>query len=191
MTIDNLPDHFFENKRKINRLVETSTVKTLVKHQKQIVITKVYLETKHEEPTLKVEFKLLPNKTFFSKIKSDLWFDKKRVKSFLFDILHSFGSTDEFYLTVTIDPNGISPGLHFVKVEMNELSSVEKEQVYALKEINVEYQQENRKARLRKNPLFKKVEGQGIVIISRKENDVTKLIGVNMKRDSLSKRDTW
>jgi len=63
------------------------------------------------------------------------------VKSFLFDILHSFGSTDEFYLKVTIDPNGISPDLHLVKVEMNDLWSFKKEQVYAIQEIIVEYQQ--------------------------------------------------
>jgi len=125
----------------------------LAKHQKKIVITKVYLETKNEEPTLKVEFKLLPNKTFFSKIKSDLWFDKKQVKIFLFDILHSFGSTDEFYLKVTIDPNGISPDLHLVKVEMNDLWSFKKEQVYAIQEITVEYQQENRKKKIKKNSL--------------------------------------
>lgn len=191
MTIDSLPDHFFENDRKINLLVNTSAAKTLIKHQKQIVITKVYLETTNEEPTLTVEFKLLPNKTFFSKIKSDLWLDKKLIKSFLFDILHSFGSTDEFYLKVTIDPNGISPGLHLVKVEMNELSSFKKEQVYAMQEINVEYKRENRKTRLRKIPLVKKVEGQGIVIISSKENDITQLIGVNRKKELLSKRDTW
>ena len=99
----------------------------------------------------------------------DLWFDKKPVKSFLFDILHSFGSIDEFYLKVTIDPNGISHGLHLVKVEMNDLWSFKKEQVYAIQEITVEYQQENRKKRLRKIPLVKQVEGHGIVIISKKK----------------------
>jgi hypothetical protein len=74
---------------------------------------------------------------------------------------------------------------------MNDLWSFKKEQVYAIQEITVEYQQENRKKRLRKIPLVKKVEGQGIVIISSKETDITKVIGVNLKRDLFSKKDTW
>ena len=94
-------------------------------------------------------------------------------------------------MKVTIDPNGISPGLHLVKVEMNDLWSFKKEQVYAIQEITVEYQQENRKKRLRKILLVIKVEGQGIVIISSKENDINKVIGVNLKRYLFSKKDTW
>jgi len=38
--------------------------------------------------------------------------------------MHSFGSTDEFSLEVTLDPNGIIQGLHLVKVEMKEVSSL-------------------------------------------------------------------
>ena len=34
LTIDSLPNHFIENERKINRLVETSAVNTSTKHQK-------------------------------------------------------------------------------------------------------------------------------------------------------------
>ena len=68
----------------------------------------------------------MPSENVYSKIKSDLWFDNKRVKSVLFDILHSFGSIDEFYLKVTLDTNGLTPGLHVVKVEMKEVSSLTK-----------------------------------------------------------------
>ena len=61
----------------------------------------------------------------FSKIRADLYFDEKKVKSVLFAILHCFGSTDEFQLKVALDLNGISSGAHSVKAEMYEPHSFE------------------------------------------------------------------
>jgi hypothetical protein len=87
------------------------------------LITRVGSETKHYELSLELDFKLLPSKTMFSKIRADLYFDEKKVKSVLFDILHCFGSTDEFQLKVALDLNGISSGTHSVKAEMYESHS--------------------------------------------------------------------
>ncbi len=191
MTIDNFPKHLLKYTDKNHKLDKISSAETVILHQKQIILTKIYLENNVEGLALKVDFKLLPSKKVYSKIKSDLWFDNKRVESVLFDILHSFGSTDEFYLKVTLDPNGITPGLHVVKVEMKEVSSLTKKQIYVVKETIVDFKKQNKKIRLRKINLIKKVEGQGIVIISNKEGDITEVIEANMKNDLLSKREAW
>jgi len=189
LTIDIFAENLLGNTRKNNNLAKISPVETGTTCQRQIILTKIYLENTIEELALKVEFKLLPNKRFYSKIKSDLWFDNKRVTSLLFDILYSFGSADEFYLKVTLNPNGITSGVHLVKVEMNEVSSLRKKQIYVVKETIVDFQKQNKASRLRKIQLVKKVEGQGIVIISNK--DITGVIEANMKNDLLSKRDNW
>ncbi len=82
---------------------------------------------------------------------------------------------------VTLDPNGITPGVHHVKVEMNEVSSLTKKQISVVKETIVDFKKQNKKSKLRKIHLVKKVEGQGIVIISNKEDDITGVIEANMK----------
>lgn len=191
LSIDNFHNRPLKQTGKNHELIKISSIENVPSHKRQIILTKIYLENHVNESTLKVDFKLLPNKSFFSKIKSDLWFDKKRVQSVLFDIMHSFGSTDEFSLKVTLDPNGITPGLHLVKVEMKEVSSLRKKQIDVVKEIMVDFERQIRKSRLRKIKLVKKVEGQGIVIISNKDKDIIGIIRANKKNDLLSKRDTW
>ena len=180
-----------EQTGKNHKLTKISSIENVTSHKRQIILTKIYLENHVNESTLKVDFKLLPKKSFFSKIKSDLWFDKKRVQSVLFDIMHSFGSTDEFSLKVTLDPNGITPGLHLVKVEMKEVSSLNTKQIDVVKETMVDFEKQIKKSRLRKIQLVKKVECQGIVIISNKEKDIIGIIEANKKNDLLSKRNTW
>ena len=191
MSIDNFHGHPLEQTGKNHKLTNISSIENVTSHKRQIILTKIYLENHVNESTLKVDFKLLSNKSFFSKIKSDLWFDKKRVQSVLFDIMHSFGSTDEFSLKVTLDPNGIIPGLHLVKVEMKEVSSLNTKQIDVVKETMVDFEKQIKKLRLRKIQLVKKVEGQGIVIISNKDKDIIGIIKANKKNDLLSKRDTW
>jgi len=105
--------------------------------------------------------------------------------------MHSFGSVDVFSLKVTLDPNGITSGLHLVKVEMKEVSSLRTKQIGIVKEIMVDFEKQIKKSRLRKIQLVKKVEGQGIVIISNKDKDIIGIIKANKKNDLLSKRDTW
>ena len=191
MSIDNFHGHPLEQTGKNHKLTKISSIENVTSHKRQIILTKIYLENHVNESTLEVDFKLLPNKRFFSKIKSDLWFDNKRVKSVLFDIMHSFGSTDEFSLKVTLDQNGITPGLHLVKVEMKEVSSHRTKQIDVVKETMVDFEKQIKKSRLRKIQLVKKVEGQGIVIISSKDKDIIGIIKANKKNDLLSKRDTW
>jgi len=55
----------------------------------------------------------------------------------------------------------------------------------------VDFEKQIKKSRLRKIQLVKKVEGQGIVIILNKDNDIIGILEANKKNDLLSKRDTW
>ena len=68
--------------------------------------------------------------------------------------------------------------------------SVEKNS-YIEKEITFYYLPQNKKARLRKVPLLKKIEGDGIAVISGSEKEIYREIQETMKKDVISKRDEW
>jgi hypothetical protein len=85
---------------------------------KEIIINNLNSATKFDETVLTVEFKLVPSKIVFSKIKSTLWFDRQEVKSDLIGIPQSFGDSDEFQLNYILDMRGISTGNHTIKVEL-------------------------------------------------------------------------
>ena len=64
--------------------------------KKQIIITEIETVTKTGELALKIEFRLLPSKTAFSKIRSDLFFDEQKLKVFLIFIPQSPLAKDDF-----------------------------------------------------------------------------------------------
>ena len=180
LTLDILPSEIIQSKK-------------IVEKKKQIVINSIGLDLdlKKDELTLQVDFRLLPSKVSFSKLKADLWFNNNKVKSVCFDILHAFGNTDDFSLRATLDSNGVSPGSHIVKVEVCEVSSFRKKLVYTLNETTVEYNPPTREERLRKVLTIKKVEGQGISVISEKEKDLYREIEDSIKKKVESKQDKW
>jgi hypothetical protein len=191
LTLDNLPAEPQKKPSEKEELLPSSFAETPDEQNKQIVITKIGSVIEEDELTLDVEFKLAPDKNAFSKIKSDLWFDEKRIESVLFDIMHSFGTTDEFTLKAALDLNGIEPGPHAVKVEMYELSSSGQTCVYTLKEVTIEYHPQKRESRLKKIPIVKRIEGAGIAVVSNSEKAIYREIEDTMKKDLISKRDEW
>jgi hypothetical protein len=54
---------------------------TVQVQEKRIIITEIGTLTKEDELALKVGFKLVPSKTAFSRVKSDLWFDNQQISS--------------------------------------------------------------------------------------------------------------
>jgi hypothetical protein len=191
LTLDNLPAEPKKELSEKEELSRSSFSGTPDKQNKQIIITKIGSVIEEDELTLDVDFRLAPNKKAFSKIKYDLWFDEKRTKSVLLDIVHSFGTTDEFTLKASLDLNGMRPGLHAVKVEMYELSSSGQICAYTLKEATVEYLPQKRESRLRKVPIVRRIEGEGIVVVSDSEKDIYREIENTMEKDMISKRDEW
>jgi hypothetical protein len=191
LTLDNLPAEPEKKPREKEELLPSSFAETPDKQNKQIIITQIGSVIEEDELTLDVEFKLVPDKNAFSKLKSDLWFDEKRIKSVIFDILHSFGTTDEFTLKAALDLNGMEAGPHAVKVEMYEPSSSGQMCAYTLKEAMIEYFPQKRESRLKKVPTVKRIEGEGIAVVSDSEKDIYREIEDAMKKDLISKRDEW
>jgi hypothetical protein len=190
-TLDNLPSEPQKKPPEAEAVSPSTRAETSAKQNKQITITKIDSTIVENELTIEVEFKLAPHKSSFSKMRADLWFDEKRTKSVLFDILHSFGATDEFTLKASLDLSGINQGSHSVKVEMYEPSSSGENCACTVKEATVEYFPQSRESRLKKVPIVKRIEGEGIAVVSDSEKDVYREIEETEKKDLISKRDEW
>jgi len=161
--------------------------KELPKKNKQIVINRIISVTKYDEMAIAVEFKLIPSKIVFSKIKSTLWFDHQVVKSALIPIPQGFGDSDEFQLKLELDMRGISTGAHTIKVELHDLFS----SCLAVKEETIEYLPKDRKAAYRKIPIAKKMDGDGFTIVSNSDKEIYRDIEKARKSELDSKRDKW
>ena len=159
--------------------------------EKQIIITEIGVNTKEDELALKVGFKLLPSKTVFSKVKSDLWFDHQQISSVCISIPQSTLATDDFELTPVLDMKGISAGPHAIKVEMYELWSSGEKLSFTSKEVTVNYTPQTRESKLINVPIVKSIAGADLAIVSDSEKGIYREIEENMKKDADSKRDKW
>jgi hypothetical protein len=153
---------------------------------RHIVINRIDSVTKCDEMALIVEFKLIPSKIEFSKVKSTLWFDDQEVKSELIRIPQGFGISDEFQLKSELDMRGISAGAHTIKVELHDLYS----SCFGIKEKTVEYVPLDRKSGYRKIPIAKKIAGD-VVIVSNSDKEIYLEIDKTRKSELDSKRDKW
>ena len=106
--------------------------------KKHIVITEIGTQTKEDELALKVAFRLLPSKTAFSKVKSDLWFDGQKISSVTVGIPQSPLATNDFELTPVLNMKGISAGSHAIKAEMCELWAENEKSTSTSKEVTIE-----------------------------------------------------
>ena len=155
--------------------------------QKQIIINRIETITKYDEMTITVEFKLIPSKTVFSKLKSTLWFDDQEVKSALIEIPQKFGFSDEFKLKSELDMRGINAGSHSIKVEFQDLFSLSS----ASKEETIEYVPIDKKAGYRKIPLTKKISGNDFDVVSISDREIYLDIERTKKDELKSKQDKW
>ena len=161
--------------------------KKLPRKQKQIIINRIGTITKYDEMTITVEFKLIPSKTVFSKVKSTLWFDEHEIKSALIEIPQKFGFSDEFKLKSELDMRGINAGSHSIKVEFQDLFSLSS----AIKEETIEYVPVDKTAGYRKIPLTKKISGNDFEVISSAEKEIYLDIQKSSRSELDSKRDKW
>ena len=154
---------------------------------KQISISSLDPVTKYDEMVLTVAFKLVPSKTVFSKVRSNLWFDSEEVKSDLIAIPQGFGDSDEFQLNYNLDMRGIAAGAHAIKVELHDLFSP----CSAIKEETIDYVPLDKKAAYRKIPIAKKIAGEDFTIVSRSHKEIYEDIDKTRKSELESKRDKW
>jgi len=161
--------------------------KESARKNRQIVINRIGSVTKYDEMALIVEFKLIPSKIDFSKLRSTLWFDDQEVKSALIRIPQGFGDSDEFQLKSELDMRGISAGAHTIKVELRDLFSP----CFGIKEEPIEYVPQDRKAAYRKIPIAKKISGCDFAIVSNSDKEIYLDIDKTRKSELDSKRDKW
>jgi len=159
--------------------------------KKQIVITKIDTVTREDELALKVDFRLLPSRTAFSKITSELYFDGQKLKVVRISIPQGPLTADDFELTPVLDMKGINAGLHKIKVEMYELWDSGEKLTCTSKEVTVEYAPKSRENRLIKIPIVKSIAGTDLVIVSDSEKDIYREIEESTKKELISKRDEW
>ena len=67
LLIDNFHGNPLEQTGKNHKLTKISPIENVTSYKRQSILTKIYLENHVNESTLKVDFKLLPNKSFFLK----------------------------------------------------------------------------------------------------------------------------
>lgn len=159
--------------------------------EKQILITKIDAKIVEDELALEVGFKLLPSKTSFSKVKSDLWFDSHKISSVSVRIPQGSLSANDFELTPVLEMKGITAGSHIIKVEMYELWSSGERLSPAKKETSVDYVPQTKESRLVKIPIVKRVAGADLAVISEPEKDIYRDIEKTRKKEMASKRDEW
>ena len=158
--------------------------------RKRIVITGIETVPREDELALKVGFRLVPSKTAFSKITTDLYFDGQKLSSVRISIPQGPLGKDDFELTPLLDMRGISAGSHSVKVEMCELWFGEKLNC-ASKEVAVEYVPKGREDRLIEIPIVKSVAGTDLAVVSDSEKGVYREIEESVKKELISERDQW
>jgi len=159
--------------------------------EKHIVITEIGTQTKEDELALKIAFRLLPSKTAFSKVKSDLWFDGQQISSVTIGIPQSPLATNDFELAPVLDMKGIEAGPHTIKAEMHELWASDEKLTSTSKEVTIEYVPMKREDRLIRVPIVKSVAGTDLAIVSDTEKNIYRKIEEDMKKEAISRRDTW
>jgi hypothetical protein len=159
--------------------------------KKQIVITEISTSTREDELILKVGFRLLPSRTAFSRVTSDLYFDEQKIDSLRLRILQGPLAADESEFSPVLDMAGIGEGQHILRVEMYELWSSGEKLTSASKEVTIKYVPLKREDRLIEVPIIKSVAGTNLAIVSDFEKNIYREIEKEMKRDSFSRRDKW
>jgi hypothetical protein len=159
--------------------------------KKQIEITEISTTTREDELVLKIGFRLLPSRTAFSRVTSDLYFDEEKIASLRLSVLQGPLATDASEFSSVLDMTGIEKGQHMLRVEMYELWSSEEKLARTSKEVKIEYVPLKREDRLVRVPILKGSAGADLAIISDTEKNIYREIEKEMKRESTSRRDDW
>ena len=157
---------------------------------KQIVITEICSETKEDDLELKVVFRLIPSKTYFSKLTEELYFDEQKVFRKTVRIPQGPLSADELELPDSLDMRGIAAGQHVIRVEMFELWGPEEKLTCASKEVTINYVPVRRQDRYIKVPIVKNAAVE-IDVVSQPLKEIYREIEKDQKEEAAGKRDEW
>ena len=155
-----------------------------------ITITQIQPITKEDELTIKIAFKL-PSKKAFSRVQSDLWFDRELAGSVVVRMLQGPLAMDESEFSAVLDMKGIAAGPHIIGVEMFGLWGNDEKLCRTIQEITVDYVPQTRLSRLVRIPSVRSVAGTDLGVISETEKGIYKDIEKTVKIENSSKRDNW
>jgi hypothetical protein len=159
--------------------------------KKQIEITGITASTREDVLALNVGFRLLPSRTAFSKVASDLFFDEQKVDSLRLSILHGPLATEESEFSSVLDMTGIPEGKHTLRVEMYEPWASDEKLTTTSKEVTLDYVPVKREDRLIRVPIVKSVAGADMDIVSETQKNVYSEIAEEMRQESEGRRDYW
>jgi hypothetical protein len=148
-------------------------------------------QTGIDELTLTIEFKLLPSKTAFSKLKTDLRFDDNIISSVSLRVPQGALAADTFEISSVLDMNGIAAGPHVLKVELYELWNSDERVCEDAQVLFIDYVPQTRESHLVKVPIVKSVAGADLAVASDTEQDLYREMVQKEKRELLHRRDNW
>jgi hypothetical protein len=180
-TIGNfLESHLSEPTKEIN-----------VKHEKRIEITDIVTSAREDELVLKVSLRLMPSRTSFSKVTSELYFDDQKLDILHLRIIQGPLSTNDSEFSFVLDMRGISEGRHSLRVEMYELWATNERLTCTSKDLLVDYVPFKREDRLVRVPIVRSARGVDLAVLLDSDKNIYREIQENMKREEFSKRDEW
>jgi hypothetical protein len=191
LTLDCLAPGLQRKPRETKDLLPSASVEASSMQNNQIIITRLGSLLEEDELTLEVEFKLLPSRIAFSKIRADLWFDEQKIDSVSIAVPQKFGLTNEFQWNPVIDLKGISSGPHIAKVEMYEAGPSGEKRACSIKEVAIKYVPQSKETRHKKAPTVKKIEGFEIAVVSSSEKGIYREIEEAKRKELISNRDEW
>lgn len=161
------------------------------KPKKEIIIQDIASMSEEYEVALKIVFMLLPNKTSFSKVNLDLYFEQQILNSTTLAIPQGALITDSFEFPQIINMKGIAQGRYSIRIEMYEPWSTGEKLNYTFKELAIVYVPQTRESRYVKVPTVKRVAGSDLVIVSSSTKTLYHDIEEDKKRQSITNRDKW
>ncbi len=171
---------------------KTEPPKAIMKKiEKHIEIMAISASIVEEELTLKVGFRLVPSRTFFSTVTSDLYFDGEKIDYLRLRILQGALAADESEFSIVLNMTGIVAGKHILRAEMYELWDSGEKLSWASKEEAIDYVPVKREDRLIRVPIIKSTAGSGLDIVTDAEKRIYREIDEQMKQESEGRRDHW
>ena len=170
---------------------EEPAKKELPQPEKKIEITEINASAREDELALKVGFKLVPSRTAFFRVSSDLVFDGQKIDSLHLRILQGPLATDDSEYSSVLDMTGIAEGQHSLRVEIYELWGSGEKLTCTSKETTVNYVPVRREDRLVKIPIMKSIAGADLAVVSASEKSIYREIEETMKKELESDRDEW
>jgi hypothetical protein len=164
----------------------------IIKQPKEtpITITQIQHAAKQDELSLKIAFKLPPQKSF-SRVQSNLFFDNEPISSVLVRMISGPLATAESEFSAVLDMRGIAAGPHIIGVEMYGLWGENERLCRVYSEQPINYVPWTRQLRLVKIPNVRSVAGADLAVASKDEREIYDDMKKTVKKEQNSRRDDW